>query len=69
MTGTAELPWMDSGTGRDVDDKVHRLKWFSSEAQLRGSDTKAHAASFSLFVPHAHPTLTSTAHERQLHSA
>lgn len=33
LSVTAELPWTDSGTGRDVDDKVHRLKWFSLESQ------------------------------------
>lgn len=65
VSGTAELPRTDSGTGKDVDDKVRRLKWFSSEAQLRDSDIKAHAASFSLFVLHAHPSLASTACERQ----
>lgn len=42
----------DGGTGRDEDDKVHRLKWFSSEAQL--GDTKAHTVSPLLSVPHAH---------------
>lgn len=57
LSVAAELPWADSGTGRDGDDKVHRLKWFSSEAQLRDSDIKAHAASFSLHVLHTHPSL------------
>lgn len=68
MSGTAELSWTDSGTGRDVDDKVSRLKWFCSEAQLRDSDIKAHAASFSLHVLHAHPSL-SHPFERQQNSA
>lgn len=58
LSAAAELPRTDSGTGRDVDDKVQRLKWFSSEAQLSDSDMKAHTASFSLHVPHAHPSLT-----------
>lgn len=53
----AELPWTYSGTGRDGDDKVHRLKWFSSETQLRDSDIKAHTASSSLSVLHTHPSL------------
>lgn len=54
LSVAAEPLWADSGTGRDVDDKVHRLKWFSSEAQLRDSDIKAHTASFSLYVLHTH---------------
>ena len=33
LSVAAELQWTDTGTGRDVDDKVGRLKWFSSEAQ------------------------------------
>lgn len=31
LSVAAQLQWTDSGTGRDGDDKVHRLKWFSSE--------------------------------------
>lgn len=56
LSAAAEPPWTDSGTGKDVDDKVQRLKWFSSEAQLRDSDIKAHTTSFSLYVLHAHPS-------------
>lgn len=58
LSVAAEPPWTDSGRGRDVDDKVHCLKWFSSDAQLTASDMKAHTAAFRLDVRRIHLSLT-----------
>lgn len=58
LSEAAELPWTDTRAGRDVDDKGDCLKWFSSEAQRRESDIKAHTKFFSLYVLHTHPSLT-----------
>lgn len=55
------LSFTQSQTGRDADDKVCRLKWFSSQAQHR--DTKAEAASLTV-GPHAHSTSLSVKYER-----
>lgn len=56
LSAAAELPRTDSGTGRDVDDKVHRLKWFSSEAQLRHKGTQCIFP--ALCRAHTHPSHT-----------